>query len=91
VLSNPTFPDARELLGDLLLGRNQAVAAVVHYREAVRLRPPSVRATFGLGMALAASGDRAGAIPLLRRAAAAPDEETRKRALELLRQLDVVR
>ncbi|MFN0104057.1 MAG: tetratricopeptide repeat protein [Bryobacteraceae bacterium] len=88
VRANPAFPDARELLGDLLLGRNQAAAAALHYREAVRLRPDSVRANFGLGMALAATGDRTGAIPYLRKAAAAPDVETRQRALELLRQLN---
>lgn len=87
VLANPAFPDARELLGDLLLGRNQAAAAATHYREAVRLRPDSVRANFGLGMALAASGDSAGAIPYLRKASTGPDADTRQRALEVLRQL----
>ena len=88
VRANPVFPDARELLGDLLLARNQAAAAAMQYREAVRLRPDSVRANFGLGLALAATGDRTGAIPYLRQAAAAPDVETRQRALELLRQLE---
>ena len=88
VRANPAFPDARELLGDLLLARNQAAAAATHYREAVRLRPNSVRANFGLGMALAASGDPTGAIPFLRKAAAAPELETRQRALELLRLLE---
>ena len=87
VRANPAFSDARELLGDLLLGRNQAAAAALHYREAVRLRPDSVRANFGLGMALASTGDHAGAIRYLRKAAAAPDVEIRQRAQALLREL----
>ena len=85
---NPAFSDAREMLGDLLLARNQGAAAAMHYREAVRLRPDSVRANLGFGMALAAAGDSAGATPFLRKAAAAPDAETRQRALEMLRQLE---
>lgn len=88
VRDNPAFSDARELLGDLLLGRNQAAAAALHYREAVRLRPDSVRANFGMGMALAATGDHAGAIRYLRKAAAAPDVDIRQRAQALLRQLE---
>ena len=88
VRANPAFSDARELLGDLLLGPNQAAAAALHYREAVRLRPDSVRANFGLGMALAATGDHAGAIRYLRKAAAAPDVDIRQRAQALLRQLE---
>ena len=62
-------------------------AAVLHYREAVRLRPESVRAAFGLGMALAATGNRDEAIPYLRKAADAPDAEIRQRALAVLQQL----
>ncbi len=85
--ADPAFADAHELLGDLLLARNQAHEAASHYREAVRLRPESVRAGFGLGMALAATGNRDGAIPYLRKAAAGPDVEIRQRAVEVLRQL----
>jgi len=85
--ADPAFADAHELLGDLLMARNQAPAAVLRYREAVRLRPESVRAGFGLGMALAATGNPGGAIPYLRQAAAGPDVEIRQRALAVLRQL----
>jgi predicted CXXCH cytochrome family protein len=85
--ADPGFADAHELLGDLLMGRNQASAAVVHYREAVRVRPDSARANLGLGMALAANGDRGGAIPYLQKAAAGPDDSVRDRAFAALRQL----
>ncbi len=87
--ADPAFADAHELLGDLLLARQQAQEAVSHYREAVRLRPESVRSAFGLGMALAATGNAVGAIPYLRKAAAGPDVEIRQRAVEVLRQLGV--
>ncbi|MBI3470490.1 MAG: tetratricopeptide repeat protein [Candidatus Solibacter usitatus] len=85
--ADPAFADAHELLADLLLARNQAHEAATHYREAVRLRPESAGAGFGLGMALAATGDPGGAIPYLRKAAAGPDLEIRQRAVEALRQL----
>ncbi len=87
--ADPAFADAHELLGDLLLARNQAHQAVSHYREALRLRPESARAAFGLGMALAATGDASAAIPYLRNAAAGPDVEIRQRAVDVLRQLGV--
>lgn len=81
------FTDAHELLGDLLLARSKAGEAASHFREAVAQRPASARANLGLGIALAAAGDRAGAMASLRKAAAGTDEEVRKRAMELLRQL----
>ncbi|MBM3813318.1 MAG: tetratricopeptide repeat protein [Acidimicrobiia bacterium] len=84
--ADPGFADAHELLGDLLLGRNQPQQAASRYRDALRLRPESGRANLGLGMALAGAGDRAGAIPHLRKAAAGLDEQIRRRALEVLRQ-----
>jgi tetratricopeptide (TPR) repeat protein len=84
------FADAHELLGDLLMARNQAGGAVAHYRETVRLRPQSGRASLGLGTALAATGNASDAIPYLRKAAADADAETRERAQTLLRQLGVI-
>jgi tetratricopeptide (TPR) repeat protein len=86
--ADPAFVDAHELLGDLLLARNKAHMAALHYGEAVRLRPESIRAGFGLGMALAATGNRDAAIPYLRKAAAGPDLEIRQRAVGVLRQLE---
>lgn len=85
--ADATFVDAHELLGDLLMGLNQQTAAAGHYREAARLQPGSMRAAFGLGLSLAATGNTAEAIPHLRRAAAGSDEGIRQRATELLRQL----
>jgi predicted CXXCH cytochrome family protein len=88
--ADPAFADAHELLGDLLLGRNRAEQAVSHYRDAVRLRPESVRAGFGLGVALAATGNVSSAIPYLQKAANGPDLEIRQRAIEVLRQLGAI-
>jgi predicted CXXCH cytochrome family protein len=84
--ADPNFADGHELLGDLLLARNDPKAAATHYREAARLRPTSMRAALGLGLSLAASGDTAAAIPHLRNAAAGPDAEVRQKAVEALRQ-----
>jgi FimV-like protein len=75
------------LLGDLLLARNDAPAAVPHYREALRIKPESTRAHLGLGAALVAVGDAESAIPHLQKAAAAPDAATRDQAAALLRRL----
>lgn len=85
--ANPLYADARELLGDLLLGRERPAEAAAHLREAVRLRPASMRAVFGLGVALVSSGKRVEGGEYLRKAAAGPDEEIRRQAAEVLRQL----
>ena len=69
------------------LARNDPKQAATHYREAVRLKPTSMRAVFGLGMSLAATGDTTAAIPYLRKAAAGPDAEIRQQAAEALRGL----
>ena len=87
--ADPAFADAHELLGDLLMARNQAPAATIHYREVLRLRPQSAGASLNLGTALAAGGNSAEAIPLLRRAAAAADAEIRGRARAVLQQVKV--
>ena len=62
--SDPTLADAHELIANLLMARNQAAAALPHYRAWVRLQPESAQAQFGLGSALAMTGDRAAAIPI---------------------------
>jgi predicted Zn-dependent protease len=88
--SDPTLADAHELLANLLMARNQAAAALPHYRAWVRLQPESAQAQFGLGSALAMTGDRGVAIPYLQRAAAGGDAATRDAATRLLRELGVV-
>ncbi|BDC48947.1 hypothetical protein F183_A12630 [Bryobacterales bacterium F-183] len=85
--ANAKFADAHELLGDLLMARNQQTTAVGHYREAVRLRPASMRAVFGLGLSLAVTGNVAEAVTHLRKAAAGPDADFRERAADVLRQM----
>jgi Flp pilus assembly protein TadD len=69
------------------MARDQAQAALPHYREAVRIQPESTRAHLGLGSALAATGDPAGAVPHLQKAAAGSDAAAREQAARLLRQL----
>ncbi|MEZ5356734.1 MAG: tetratricopeptide repeat protein [Bryobacteraceae bacterium] len=90
---DPAFVDASALLGDLLLARNQPREAAIRYREVLRQQPDAAKANLGLGLALAAAGDRDGAIVVLRRAASGPDAAIAQRAMELLRQLgaDVAR
>jgi len=83
---SPDFADAHEVLADLLMASGRTAAAIPHYREALRLHPDSMRSHFGLGAALAAT-DPATAIPHLRQAATASDPTIRKRAEDLLRQL----
>ncbi len=88
--SDPTLADAHELLANLLMARNRAAAVLPHYRAWVGLRPESAQAQFVLGSALAMTGDRAAAIPCLRRAAAGGDPGTRDAATRLLRELGAV-
>ncbi len=70
------------------MARKQAPAALPHYVTWLRLRPESAQAQFGLGSALAMTGDRAAAIPYLQRAAVGGDAATRDAATRLLRELD---
>jgi tetratricopeptide (TPR) repeat protein len=67
--------------------KRQAQAALPHYREAVRIQPESGRAHLGLGSALAMTGDLAGAVPHLRKAAAGSDPAVREAAAQILRKL----
>ncbi len=85
VQTNPSLAEAQELLGDLLLARDQAGAAADRYRQVLRLQPDSVRAHLGLGLALLATGDRAGARAHLEKAATSTDATIRTRAREALR------
>ncbi len=82
---DPGFADARLVLGDLLMARDQVAAAVEQYRAA----GDSPRARLSLGRALAMSGDRAGAVEQLRKAATAADPGIREAAAALLRELGV--
>jgi predicted Zn-dependent protease len=88
--SDPTLADAHELMANLLMARNQAAAALPHYRAWAGLRPESTQAQLGLGSALAMTGDRAAAIPYLQKAATGGDAATRDAATRLLRELGVV-
>ena len=83
----PGLVDARLVLGDLLLAREQVAGAVAQYREAVLLATPELgRARLSLGRALAMSGDRTGAVEELRKAASDADARIREAAAALLRE-----
>jgi predicted Zn-dependent protease len=86
VAASPAFGDAQEFLGELLLARNQPAEAAGRFQEAVRLRPQSPRANFGLGMALAATGNRAQAIGYLKKAATVPEAAALLKELEAQRE-----
>jgi tetratricopeptide (TPR) repeat protein len=84
---DPGFGDSHQLLADLLAAQGQTQAALVHYREAVRLMPDSQSARLGLASALLESGDRAAAVTHLQKAAAGPDRTMRDQAAAMLRQI----
>ncbi len=77
------FADAHALLGDLMLAKDRPAEAAAQYRALLKLRP-SAETELNLGLALSASGDRAGAAGHLRRAAAGGGVEVRRRASEAL-------
>ena len=84
---SPDFADAQAILGDLYSRREQWSLAMPCYRAALRVKPDSGRAHLGLGTALAATRDAAGAREHLAQAAQDPNPEVRQEAQELLRQL----
>jgi predicted Zn-dependent protease len=59
--ADPQFVDAHVVLDDLPVGKGQVQVALRHDHEAVRIQTELSRAHLGLGMALAAGGDLAGA------------------------------
>jgi thioredoxin-like negative regulator of GroEL len=75
----------------MLMAKEQAQAAIPHYRETVRLTPDSGRAHLGLGSALAMTGDISQALAHLQIAAASADPSARQAAAELLQQLRAIR
>jgi predicted CXXCH cytochrome family protein len=85
---NPGVAEAHDLLGNLLVARDKVGPAIDQFREAIRIRPDFVRAHLDLGAALAASGDAAGALLYLRKAAESPDPAVRQEALQILQQVE---
>ena len=85
--TNPGAAEAHDLLGNLLVARSKVALAIDQFREALRIRPDFARAQLDLGAALADSGDAAGALPYLRKAAGSPDPAARQEALQMLQQL----
>jgi tetratricopeptide (TPR) repeat protein len=84
---SPEFAEARTILGDLYARRGAWQEAIPHYRKALRLKPDSGRAHLGLGTALGATHDLAGAREHLTKAAQDPNPEVQQEAQDLLRRL----
>ena len=87
VRADPNHADALQLLAEMLMAKGQTEAALAHYRELVRLRPESGSALLGIGASLAMTGDVAGGLPYLRRAAASSDSAVRDQAVQIIGQL----
>jgi Tfp pilus assembly protein PilF len=66
-------------------------AAAEQYREAIKIRPEFGRANLDLGALLADSGDVAGALPHLQKAAASLEPAVREEARQMLEKLGKVR
>lgn len=84
--TDPTLADAHLLLGNLLMAKGQAQAALPHYHEAIRIQP-EFAGCLGLGSALVAVGNVTGAIPHLQKGAGDTDPAGREQAPQALRQL----
>jgi Flp pilus assembly protein TadD len=72
------------VLGGLLENRGRIDAALVEFREAVRLRPDFGKAHLDIGAVLAARHDLAGAAEEFRKAALDPDPEIRRQAQQAI-------
>ena len=77
----------RDLLGNLYAAGRQWREAVILYRETLKMNPGFPRAQLGLGTALGAMNDFAGARIYLTQAAQSADPAVRAEAAELLRTL----
>ena len=85
--TNLMAAEGHDLLGNISAMRGNVKAAVDHYREAVRIQPDYGRAYLDWGATLADSGDLAGALPYLQKAAASPEQAVRQEATQILREL----
>ncbi len=83
--TDPNAVDTHEALGIVLASNGQPARAIEHFREAVRIQPNMGRANLSLGSALLDSGDVAGAVPYLQRAAQNPDAAIAREAQGILR------
>jgi predicted CXXCH cytochrome family protein len=86
--TDPASAGAHELLGNIFGAKGQAAQAIQQFREAVRILPDFARANLSLGQALVDSGDKAGALLYLRKAAGQnSDVAARDEARKLLDKL----
>ena len=87
VRANPNLAEAHELLGGLLARNHNLDAALIEYREAVRLKPSFGRAQLDLAATLAIGGDKTGAVEHFREAAKSADPKIAEQALRALQQI----
>jgi predicted CXXCH cytochrome family protein len=81
---DPNLAEAHDVLGGLLENRGKIDAALIQYREAVRIRPNYGKAHLDLGAVLANRRDFSGAVSEFQKAAADADPEIRHQAQEAL-------
>jgi len=89
--ANLMAAEGHDLMGNIFAMKGNVKSAVEHYREAIRIRPEFTRAHLDLGAALADSGDVAGALPYLQKAAGSQDAVVRQEAAQILRELGKAR
>ena len=87
--ANSNLAEAHELLGGLLARDKDMDAALVEFREAVRLKPEFSRAQLDYGATLVAKGATAEAAVHLREAARGSDPRVAAAAKEILRRLGI--
>ncbi|HVW08290.1 MAG TPA: tetratricopeptide repeat protein [Bryobacteraceae bacterium] len=87
IATDAKLAGAHELLGSLLGAKNDLDGALRELQLAVQLQPDSVSAQFKLGVTFGLKHDIPSAIEHLKIAAAGPDSEAKKSAVDLLQQL----
>ncbi len=85
---SPGMAEAHESLGNLKARKRDWQGAIRHYRDSLGAKPDFGPALLGMGIALGATGDFAGARSFLTRAAASPASDVKQEAADLLRSLD---
>jgi tetratricopeptide (TPR) repeat protein len=89
IRNDPKMADAHELLGSLLMRRQQYLDAIREYRQALDLEPASDRLQLRLGVALASGGDTRNALEHLQIAGNSSDFSIAQQARGILARLRV--
>jgi Tfp pilus assembly protein PilF len=84
---DPNLAEAHDVLGGLLETQGRIDAALVQYREAVRIRPNFGKAHLDLGAVLITRRNLAAAAEEFRKASSDPDPEIRQQAARALQSI----